>query len=106
MCFLSQNSPREAAPQWLLLILADEAGLSKSPANPISPYTKHTKGVQAGSACTFISQTASGTQIHISACCLPLGTSEKSSVATCARPDSPFPSPTSLEDEGTSSRTR
>lgn len=40
VCFLSQHSPQGAAPQWLLLILADEAGLSKSPANPISPYTE------------------------------------------------------------------
>lgn len=36
--------------------------------------------MQAGSACAFISQTASATQIHISACCLPLGASKKAAL--------------------------
>lgn len=43
---------------------------------------------------------------HLGLLFAPWGIQKGGSVATCARPDSPFPSPVSLEDEGTSSRTR
>lgn len=84
--------------------------LSRSSANPICPpYTKlqsHSQlhmGAQAGSACTFIFQTASGTQTHISAYCLSLGAAKQADLWLHMH-YSPFLSPWSLEEKGTSRR--